>query len=75
MPFRPTIVVFTARRRYVVIPTYVRWQSLILLQGDGCVLVKTKQAILVTIYKAPIQAPEATPVVEALADYLIGVGY
>lgn len=38
-------------------------------------LVKTKQAVLVTEYSAPIQAPEATPVVESLADYLIGVGY
>ncbi|EPT04760.1 hypothetical protein FOMPIDRAFT_1021623 [Fomitopsis schrenkii] len=43
--------------------------------ADGCVLVKTKQAVLVTEYSAPIQAPEATPVVESLADYLIGVGY
>ncbi|KAF8838177.1 profilin [Paxillus ammoniavirescens] len=43
--------------------------------ADGCVLVKTKQAILVTEYVGPIQAPEATPVVEGLADYLISVGY
>nr|VWO97997.1 Uncharacterized protein [Ganoderma boninense] len=44
-------------------------------QGDGAVLVKTKQAVLVAEYAAPIQAPETTPVVEGLADYLIGVGY
>ena len=44
-------------------------------QGDGCVLVKTKQAVLVAEYSAPVQAGEATPVVENLADYLIGVGY
>jgi profilin len=44
-------------------------------QADGCVLVKTKQAILVAEYVAPIQAAEATPVVEGLADYLISVGY
>ncbi|KAF9028543.1 profilin [Hymenopellis radicata] len=44
-------------------------------QADGVILVKTKQAILVAVYQAPIQAPEATPVVENLADYLIGVGY
>lgn len=44
-------------------------------QGDGVIIVKTKQAILVAEYVAPIQAPEATPVVEGLADYLIGVGY
>ncbi|CCL99615.1 uncharacterized protein FIBRA_01633 [Fibroporia radiculosa] len=43
--------------------------------ADGCVLVKTKQAVLVTEYVAPLQAPEATPIVESLADYLIGVGY
>jgi profilin len=45
------------------------------LQGDGACLVKTKQAVLVAEYVAPIQAGEATPVVEGLADYLIGVGY
>ncbi|KAI0691432.1 profilin [Cytidiella melzeri] len=44
-------------------------------QADGCILVKTKQAILVAIYEGPTQAGEATPVVEGLADYLIGVGY
>jgi len=43
--------------------------------ADGCILVKTKQAILVAEYVAPIQAPEAVPVVESLADYLISVGY
>ncbi|KAF8504469.1 profilin [Russula emetica] len=43
--------------------------------GDGACLVKTKQAVLVAEYVAPIQAGEATPVVEGLADYLIGVGY
>jgi profilin len=44
-------------------------------QGDGAILVKTKQAVLVAEYTAPIQAGEATPVVEGLADYLISVGY
>jgi len=43
--------------------------------ADGCVLVKTKQAVLVAEYEAPIQQTEATVVVEGLADYLIGVGY
>ncbi|KAK0466815.1 profilin [Desarmillaria tabescens] len=43
--------------------------------ADGIVIVKTKQAILVAEYVAPIQAPEATPIVEGLADYLISVGY
>jgi len=42
---------------------------------DGIVIVKTKQAILVAIYKAPLQAAETTPIVEGLADYLISVGY
>ena len=45
------------------------------IQADGCVLVKTKQAILVAEYRAPLQAAECTPVVEGLADYLISVGY
>lgn len=44
-------------------------------QGDGCVIVKTKQAVLVAEYVQPTQAPEATPIVEGLADYLISVGY
>jgi len=43
--------------------------------ADGCLLVKTKQAILIAVYNSPIQAPEVTPIVEGLADYLIGVGY
>lgn len=30
---------------------------------------------MVALYAPPIQAPEATPVVENLADYLISVGY
>jgi profilin len=49
--------------------------SLPYLQADGACLVKTKQGVLVAEYVAPIQAAEATPVVEHLADYLIGVGY
>ncbi|KAF8799814.1 profilin [Phlegmacium glaucopus] len=43
--------------------------------ADGVVVVKTTQAVLVAEYTAPIQAPEATKVVESLADYLISVGY
>lgn len=45
------------------------------MKADGTVIVKTKQAILVAVYAGPIQAPEVTPVVESLADYLISVGY
>ena len=44
-------------------------------KADGCLLVKTKQAVLVAEYVAPIQAGEATTIVESLADYLISVGY
>ncbi|RDB16497.1 Profilin [Hypsizygus marmoreus] len=44
-------------------------------QADGVAIVKTKQAILVAEYAAPIQAGESTPTVENLADYLISVGY
>jgi len=43
--------------------------------ADGIICVKTKLAVLVAVYKAPKQAAEATPVVEGLADYLIGLGY
>ncbi|THH08678.1 hypothetical protein EW145_g2544 [Phellinidium pouzarii] len=42
---------------------------------DGCVLVKTNQAVLVTEYVQPTQAGEATTVVERLADYLKSVNY
>ena len=44
-------------------------------QADGCVIVKTKQAIIVAEYTAPTQAGEATKVVEGLGDYLTSVGY
>jgi len=43
--------------------------------ADGTVIVKTTQAVLVAVYAHPVQAPEVTPVVEALADYLISLGY
>ncbi|KAJ7054191.1 profilin [Mycena amicta] len=43
--------------------------------GDGYVIAKTKQAILVAEYVQPVQAPEAALVVEGLADYLISVNY
>ncbi|THH26774.1 hypothetical protein EUX98_g7414 [Antrodiella citrinella] len=43
--------------------------------ADGCILVKTKQAVLVAEYAAPTQAPEATPVVETVADWLIAAGF
>lgn len=49
--------------------------SLILIQADGCVVVKTKQAVIVAIYVGPIQQPECVPVVEKLGDYLKSVNY
>jgi len=42
---------------------------------EGIFCVKTKQAILVAHYPEGIQSGEAASKVEALADYLIGVGY
>ncbi|KAF9002551.1 profilin [Cyathus striatus] len=44
-------------------------------QANGATIVKTKQAILVGLYEPPTQQTENTTVVEALADYLINVGY
>jgi profilin len=41
----------------------------------GIVIVKTKQAILFGHYPETVQAGNATQTVEALADYLIKVGY
>jgi len=41
----------------------------------GCVLVKTKQAILIGIYGEGTQPGDATNIVEKLGDYLISVGY
>ncbi|KAI6157862.1 profilin [Pisolithus tinctorius] len=43
--------------------------------ADGCTIIKTKQAVLVTEYKAPIQHPESVPVVVSVADYLKSVNY
>lgn len=42
---------------------------------QGVVAVKTKQAILIAHYPSGVQAPDATAVVEKLADYLITLGY
>ncbi|WPK25144.1 hypothetical protein PUMCH_002447 [Australozyma saopauloensis] len=44
-------------------------------EDTGIVAVKTKQAILIAHYPSGVQAPEATTVVEKLADYLISLGY
>jgi len=45
------------------------------VQGSGAILRKTKQAVLVGEYEPPIQAGEATPIVENLGDYLVSTGY
>lgn len=51
-------------------------RSIYAKQDDtGIIAVKTKQAIVVAHYPLGVQAPEATAVVEKLADYLISVGY
>lgn len=51
-------------------------RSIYAKQDDqGIVAVKTKQAIVIAHYPSGVQAPEATSVVEKLADYLISVGY
>jgi hypothetical protein len=67
--------VSTLRRGCVNIILHRRWFATKYVQADGAVIVKTKQAILIGEYAAPVQAPEATPVVETLADYLISVSY
>jgi len=43
--------------------------------ANGCVLVLTKQAVLVAEYEAPVQQHEAVGVVEGLADHLTLAGY
>ena len=46
-----------------------------LLQTKGCVIVQTKQAVLVTTHDAPIQMGESSVIVEVLAEYLRSVAY
>ena len=41
----------------------------------GCVIVKTKQTILIGIYPESVQPGEANKVMEGLGDYLIGMQY
>lgn len=62
-------------RRAPILYTRPTANGVLTNQPDGCVLVKTTQAILVAEYLAPVQQPEAVDVVEKLADYLISVGY
>ena len=46
------------------------------MQGkEGIVIVKTKQAIIVTHYPESVQPGAAATTVEKLADYLVNVGY
>ena len=47
-----------------------------LKQGrEGIVIVKTKQALLITHYPESVQPGQATNTVEKLGEYLSGVGY
>ncbi|MGW6691735.1 profilin [Streptomyces sp. NPDC054961] len=43
-------------------------------QADGATVVKTKQAVIVAEYAAPIQGPESIALVEGFADYVISCG-
>lgn len=47
------------------------------LQGgdSGCILVKTKQTIVIGIYEGGVQAGNCNLVVEKLADYLVSTQY
>lgn len=45
------------------------------MKADGAVIVKTKQAVIVAVYKQPTQAGEATVVVSGVGDYLKNAGY
>lgn len=42
---------------------------------EGVVIVKTKQALLITHYPESVQPGNATNTVEKLGAYLVGVGY
>jgi profilin len=47
-----------------------------MMQGrEGVVIVKTKQALLITHYPESVQPGNATNTVEKLGAYLVGVGY
>ena len=43
--------------------------------NHGIIVVKTVKTFIVAEYAPPIQAAEATPVVEGVADYLISTSY
>ena len=75
--FHPEILGVTASTAIVVVllDFAIVKKAYTSIEADGAIAVKTKQAILVGEYAAPVQAGEATTVVEGLADYLIGVGY
>ncbi|KAF3480916.1 profilin-A [Arthroderma uncinatum] len=45
------------------------------LGKTGVIIVKTKKALLIAHYPENVQPGAATNTVEALAEYLIGVGY
>ncbi|KZO90800.1 Profilin/allergen [Calocera viscosa TUFC12733] len=43
--------------------------------GEGCVLVKTTQAVIVAEYDDPSQAAEVKVIVEKLGEYFKNIGY
>lgn len=56
--------------------TCIEDAGLISLQGrEGIVICKTTQAILVAHYGESVIAGNAATTVEALADYLVNLGY
>ncbi|KAI2465488.1 profilin [Annulohypoxylon bovei var. microspora] len=66
--------IYVAGERYVV--TRIEDRSVYARQGrSGISVVKTKQAIIIAHYPESVQAGNSTQTVEALADYLIKVGY
>ncbi|KAH8889836.1 Profilin/allergen [Thozetella sp. PMI_491] len=65
---------YVAGERFVVLSLTDR--SVYGRQGrTGVVVTKTKQAVLVGHYPENVQAGNATQTVEALADYLVNLGY
>ncbi|KAK4165956.1 profilin [Cladorrhinum sp. PSN259] len=66
--------IHVAGERYVA--TRIEGNHIYGRQGKtGIAIVKTKQAILVGHYGENVQAGNATQTIEALADYLTGLGY
>ena len=62
-------------KKYILI-SHGEGRSLYGRKGDeGIVAVKTKQAVLISLYSSGMVAGEAVKVVESLADYLVSVNF